>query len=208
MNSTNSSGNSFTTPQSSPEATEADLRSLEHALENFRYHLQDTVHSYDTFNEHFQLFSSQDDNVLQRLNQTTDAPNDQVSDHLTHTHQTELILQQPSSHLDGRREVRIYHPERLPTYPKRRVTSTSLINADQFLNSSLGSDTLFGSPNTSFLGFESTAGISGLPLYNQLTTMSGTGEDEVTPLIASSRMRTLPKAGRNSINMPYKCYSR
>ena len=71
MNSTNSSGNSFTTPQSSPETTEADLRSLEYALENFRHHLQDTVQN---FNEHFQHFSSQDDNVLQQLLQPTAAP--------------------------------------------------------------------------------------------------------------------------------------
>ena len=92
MNSTNSSGNSFTTPQSSPEATEADLMSLEYALDNFRHHLQDTVQTYDTFNEHFQLFSSQDDNVLQRLNQTTAALNEQVSDHSTHTQHIETSL--------------------------------------------------------------------------------------------------------------------
>ena len=179
MNSTNSSGNSFTTPQSSPETSEADLRSLEYALDNFRHHLQDTVHSYDTFNEHFQFFSSQDDNVLQRLNQTIDAPNEQVSDHLTHTHQAQSIPQQPSSQLDDLQEVRIYFPERLPTYPKRRVTSTSFTSSDQHLNSSLGSDSLFGSPDTSFLGFESTAGISGLPFYNQVTTM--TGNDDTVP---------------------------
>ena len=172
MNSTNSSGNSFTTPHSSPEATEADLRSLEYALGNFRHYLQDTVQTFDTFNEHFQLFSSQDDNVLERLNQTADALSEQVSDHTTHTCHTDATLQQPSSQLDDHREVR--------TYPKRRVTSTSLEGSDQFFNSSLGSDTLFGSPNTSFQGFESSAGISGLPFYtqlnSQLTTMAGDEE--------------------------------
>ena len=176
MNSTNSSGNSFTTPHSSPEATEADLRSLEYALGNFRHYLQDTVQTFDTFNEHFLLFSSQDDNVLERLNQTADALSEQVSDHTTHTCHTDATLQQPSSQLDDHREVRTFHP----TYPKRRVTSTSLEGSDQFFNSSLGSDTLFGSPNTSFLGFESTAGISGLPFYtqlnSQLTTMAGDEE--------------------------------
>ena len=89
MNSTNSSGNSFTTPQSSPETTEANLRSIEHALDSFKNHLQDTV---DTFNEHFQIFSSQDDDVLQRLNQTTAALNEQVSDHSTHTQHIETSL--------------------------------------------------------------------------------------------------------------------
>ena len=140
------------------------------------------MQTYDTFNEHFQLFSSQDDNVLQHLNQTTAALNEQVSDHSTHTQHIGTSLQQPSSQLDDLREVRRNYTGRLPTYPKRRVTSTSVASSNQFLNSSLGSDTLFGSPNTSFLGFESTAGISGLPFYiqhkNQLTTMA-TGE--VTP---------------------------
>ena len=179
MNSTSSSGNSFTTPQSSPETTEANLRSIEHALDSFKNHLQDTV---DTFNEHFQIFSSQDDNVLQHLNQTTAALNEQVSDHSTHTQHIGTSLQQPSSQLDDLREVRRIFTGRLPTYPKRRVTSTSVASSNQFLNSSLGSDTPFGSPNNDFLWFESTAGISGLPFYiqhkNQLTTMA-TGE--VTP---------------------------
>ena len=192
MNSTNSSGNSFTTPQSSPEATEADLRSLEYALGNFKHSLLDTVQTFDTFNEHFLQFSIQDDDVSQQLMLTSAAPHDQVSEHSLQTHLVATSLQQTTPQLDYIREVR-HNLHRLPTYPKRRATTTSLTSSTLLPGSSQGSDSLFESSNSSFdneqpdfPGFESTVGISNLPFLDQLNslaTMAAPTEGTLEPAV-------------------------
>ena len=150
MSSPSSSGNSYTTPQSSPEITETDLRFLENTLDSFREYLQGTVASFEEYSQHF---SELDNNVTQQLVyiQPTATSNDQVSTPRTHSYNLR------------RRSFPLF-TSRLPTYPRTRPLSSSISNSTLPWSSSQGSVSVFGSPNTSlgdiefeFHGFESTS---------------------------------------------------
>ena len=207
MSSPFSSGNSYTTPQSSPEVTEADLRSLENTLDSFRDYLQDTVHTFEEYSQHF---SSLDDNVIQQLEftQAAEALNNQVSASETNINATITDLQQQHAQLD----LEVRHPlqplethaenprrnsypiftARLPIYPRTRPLSSSLSSSIQHLSSSQESDSLFESPNNSlghiefdFHSFEPTNRVSMLGQNtNTGATMSASdsqsGADEET----------------------------
>ena len=200
MSSPSSSGNSYATPQSSPEITEADLRSLEHTLDSFREYLQDTVHTFEEYSHHF---NSINDHVVQQLEftQSAESLNNQVSAPETNNNATVTDLQQQLAQLDDILEVRQplqplgtpaenprrnsypFFTARLPIYPRTRPLSSSLSSSIHHMSSSQESDSLFGSPNNSlghiefeFHGFETTNGISNTPTLGQQnnteTTMS------------------------------------
>ena len=53
MSSPESTGHVFQTPEASPNTTETDLRSLENALDQFRRTLDETVHNFSEYYDHF-----------------------------------------------------------------------------------------------------------------------------------------------------------
>ena len=53
MSSPESTGNNFQTPNSSPDTTEADLRLLERALDQFGHALNETAQNFDEYCDHF-----------------------------------------------------------------------------------------------------------------------------------------------------------
>ena len=140
MSSPNSSGNSYTTPQSSPEITETDLRVLENSLDNFREYLQGTVASFEEYSQHF---TDLGDNVAHQLVyvQPTEASSDQVSTPRTHSYNL-------------RRRSYPLFTNRLPIYPRTRPLSSSISSSTLRQSSSQGSVSVFGSPNTSLGNIE------------------------------------------------------
>ena len=71
MSSTNSSGNNFSTPDTSPDQSEVENRALETALDKVRATLFDLEDSIHGFSENFEEFAQSDDKVSQRLREVT-----------------------------------------------------------------------------------------------------------------------------------------
>ena len=90
MNSTSSSGESYTTPNLSPEISEVELRSLENSLDTFRNYLHETANVFEEYSHHI--------NLLEGNVQVT--PHEQVSASITHTnsHEVSNIVQPLQSH--------------------------------------------------------------------------------------------------------------
>ena len=80
MSSPESTGNVFQTPEASPDTTETDLRSLENALDQFRRTLDETVHNFSEYYDHFHQL---EDAVFQSTNENSNT-HAQVS-HNNHT---------------------------------------------------------------------------------------------------------------------------
>ena len=122
MNSTSSSGESYTTPNLSPEISEVELRSLENSLDTFRNYLHETANVFEEYCHHINHLG---ENVQQQLEfpQETVTPHEQVSASITHTNSQEVsnIVQPQQTHSYNLRSSSSSNfISRLPTYPRTR----------------------------------------------------------------------------------------
>ena len=141
MSSPEGAGNIFHTPESSPDATEADLRALEKSLANFRGHLDETVQYFD---EHFDHYWLLDDNVFDQIAELHKAPT-QVSENTTQPKQASSQRHQPNQAITGATNVnkliRFFEPNSNPN-PVRSTYFTSdlpLFRVHRSLSGSLSS---------------------------------------------------------------------
>ena len=188
MSSPESAGNPFTTPNSSPELTEANLRALENSLDHFRQSLDETVQN---FNVHFDNFTQVDDCVFEQI-QRVQAPPIQVSEnqlqpiplqrHLlnqvsTETVSVENLIRKFESAPDSHYTETKYFTSGLPLFRARRSLSRSLPRSVSS-QGRLSSYSMPGSLNGGDLDTQNSAIMSGTEqeAENEPATNGGSSE--------------------------------